>query len=643
MKKKGIFILLVVICLLALSAPALAASTSSVEVIPIYRAADTYDWTHSYYTNTTSYLAYLNTDPGTNISDGFAGYLSPVPLPGLVPLYAMRYSMDIYLAAGDDVRDALIMKYGYYDTGMLGYVAPATSTSLGNRNMYVWFRPGSDNHSYNDQDHYFHDTAKYIGTYFYEGTAFRVWNDNTVLQKIDLIAPTPGPTLNAGDVVQIKWTSQLSEGSVNLLYSKNGAAGPWIIIKEGLSANLGSYSWTVPNINNSNVALKAEWTYSNQYGSTYLDDISAPFTIKGTISPIPGLIITTPIFQKVIPSAPTNLTTAGDFIAQKVTLFWQDNATSESGYVIERKAAGGSYAQLTQTAANVSTYIDTTAQVNLKYTYRVKAKGILSDSAYSNEAIGGYSLIKFEIPNFELIIPQVPQNLTATLTSADAIELSWQAVSGSISGYKIERMIEPSGAWEIVGSVSSSKTSYTDTGLDTETAYTYRVRSYDAVLSSNPSNEVSLTTMAEGEEPASGDDSGGSGGTTGDNTMVFHMGALAYSVNGAPQNMDVGPASIGGRTFLPIRFVTTPMGAGMIWDAVAKKVTISQGSIIIELWINNPVAKVNGVDTPIDSANSSVMPVALSGRTLLPLRFIAEQLGCSVVWDPLTKSVSITY
>jgi uncharacterized protein len=31
------------------------------------------------------------------------------------------------------------------------------------------------------------------------------------------------------------------------------------------------------------------------------------------------------------------------------------------------------------------------------------------------------------------------------------------------------------------------------------------------------------------------------------------------------------------------------------------------------------------------------------GRTMLPLRFIAETLGCQVEWDAATRRVTITY
>jgi hypothetical protein len=33
----------------------------------------------------------------------------------------------------------------------------------------------------------------------------------------------------------------------------------------------------------------------------------------------------------------------------------------------------------------------------------------------------------------------------------------------------------------------------------------------------------------------------------------------------------------------------------------------------------------------------------MDGRTLLPLRFVAEAFGATVSWDPATKKVTIEY
>jgi len=125
--------------------------------------------------------------------------------------------------------------------------------------------------------------------------------------------------------------------------------------------------------------------------------------------------------------------------------------------------------------------------------------------------------------------------------------------------------------------------------------------------------------------------------------LKFQIGNKTMYVNDGPLEIDVPPIIIEGRTLLPIRWVVEPLGASVGWDGVERKVTVTLGDIHIELWIGKSIAKVNGKDTPIDSGNPKVVPIIKDGRTMLPVRFVAENLGCQVDWDPLTYVVTITY
>jgi hypothetical protein len=125
--------------------------------------------------------------------------------------------------------------------------------------------------------------------------------------------------------------------------------------------------------------------------------------------------------------------------------------------------------------------------------------------------------------------------------------------------------------------------------------------------------------------------------------LKLQIGNKMMYVNDNPQEIDVPPQIIEGRTLLPIRWVAEPLGASIGWDANEKKVTVLLKDTIIELWIGKNVARVNGVDTPIDPNNPKVVPMIIQGRTMLPVRFVAENLGCQVDWDANTKTVTITY
>ncbi len=94
---------------------------------------------------------------------------------------------------------------------------------------------------------------------------------------------------------------------------------------------------------------------------------------------------------------------------------------------------------------------------------------------------------------------------------------------------------------------------------------------------------------------------------------------------------------------IPIRIVVESIEGKIDWNATERKVTITKDNIVIELWIDNPVAKINGIPTPIDIQAPKLAPKIVAGRTFLPLRFVAENLGCEVGWDGKTQTITITY
>ena len=126
--------------------------------------------------------------------------------------------------------------------------------------------------------------------------------------------------------------------------------------------------------------------------------------------------------------------------------------------------------------------------------------------------------------------------------------------------------------------------------------------------------------------------------------IKLSIGSKQYHVNGSPRNMDTAPLIQEGRTLLPIRFVAEPLGAALGWDTALQQATVTMGTKEVELWIGQNRARVKNVYQYIDPSNHNVVPIIVPpGRTMLPLRFIAETLGCQVDWNGVTQEVTVTY
>ncbi len=111
--------------------------------------------------------------------------------------------------------------------------------------------------------------------------------------------------------------------------------------------------------------------------NTDSDENPYNFSLSGT-----GLLPT--------PNAPTNLYASGAYRYNPVAnqLWWTDNSSDETGFVVERSTTSGAgFALIATTAANVSTFTDTAVSAGTLYFYRVRATNAgVTFSAYTNEA-----------------------------------------------------------------------------------------------------------------------------------------------------------------------------------------------------------------------------------------------------------------
>lgn len=99
---------------------------------------------------------------------------------------------------------------------------------------------------------------------------------------------------------------------------------------------------------------------------------------------------------------------------------------------------------------------------------------------------------------------------------------------------------------------------------------------------------------------------------------------------------DVFPQNIEGRVLVPIRAISEEMGAEVGYEHETRTVTILDGDNEIVLKIGEATAYINGEATELD-----VPANVIDGRTMVPIRFVAESMDSVVDWDGETKTVII--
>src|SRR5664280_218057 len=123
--------------------------------------------------------------------------------------------------------------------------------------------------------------------------------------------------------------------------------------------------------------------------------------------------------------------------------------------------------------------------------------------------------------------------------------------------------------------------------------------------------------------------------------ISLQVGSSRMTVGGVVKAIDTQgtkPLITNGTTMVPIRAIVESLGGSVGWDAAARGLDIRLGSRTVTTWVGKTTATVGGT-----SKTMSAAPAIIGGRTMIPLRFVAENLGCLVGWDQSTRRVTVIY
>jgi len=180
--------------------------------------------------------------------------------------------------------------------------------------------------------------------------------------------------------------------------------------------------------------------------------------------------------------APTDLLVAVTINSTDITtnLTWANPSANQQNTIIQRSADGvTNWTSMATVSAGTTSHSYTDSDLATQsYYWRVTANCGLSGTNSSLAKQGTSS-----IPG--------PNSVTRTPISSTSATISWTAASGA-TGYEISRSIVGANTWSVIATPGAGATSYTDTGLALNVAYSYRIR---AAQSSNYSNYFAATTV----------------------------------------------------------------------------------------------------------------------------------------------------
>lgn len=317
----------------------------------------------------------------------------------------------------------------------------------------------------------------------------------------------------------------------------------------------------------------------------------------------------------------TSITLKATANKDSITLTWNSITHSKgvSGYYVFRATKSGGQTSTPETDFWIKGTSYTDKKIESGKTYYYIVRPVLGDGSLG-------------APSNEVAVYYRGSQQAITLkanVNAGNITLTWNAITDpkGVNGYYVYRATKPGGQSNTPETDFWIKdTKYVDTKVVPGTTYYYIVRPVlgDKTLGT-PSNEVEVSYQNIY------------------GTISLTVGNKIMLVNGKLTEIDPGlgtvPVLKDARTMLPIRAVIEAMGGTIEYKSGEQRVTINYRGKTIHMWIGKKTIQVNGVNKTIDVAPY----FSDTGRTMIPIRFVVENLDCTVDWDGNTQTVTITY
>ena len=309
-------------------------------------------------------------------------------------------------------------------------------------------------------------------------------------------------------------------------------AGLTVTARTGSSVSL-AWAPSTDNVRMSGYEIYRDGVKINSvYGTTFTDtglkpDTAYMYTVKafdvsGNLSEPSEPVIATTAADDQPPTAPQGLT-ASNVTDSGVSLTWAESTDNAgvAGYSIYN---GSTVVEAVYGTSHTLTGLNP----NTSYSFTVRAFDAAGNLSGPSNTITVKTAADTQPPS-------IPQNVTASAVSLTGVTVVWEASADNIAvtGYEIYR--------DGVKAGTSTATTYADSGLKPNTAYSYTVKAFDAAGNkSAESAPFSVTTMLDTEAPGKPENLSISAGTGSTVTLGWtasgdNIGVAGYEIyrNGA--------------------------------------------------------------------------------------------------------------
>ena len=189
-----------------------------------------------------------------------------------------------------------------------------------------------------------------------------------------------------------------------------------------------------------------------------------------------------------------------------------------------------------------------------------------------------------------------------------------------------------------------------------ETGEPYRPACPQGIILAGEEGEVPVTVIfrtAQSDEDCDSQDFTGSGNTGGktaesllNQTVFLEIGTHRAVAGGGVTAIYPGEPSVtayarDSQLFVPVRFLAERLGADVIWEGGTQTVVVEKDGHTIRIQPGSLTYTLDGQAKQLDVPAEYKASTGGSFRTMVPVRFVTEALGCQVEWETGRNLVAI--